>query len=138
MVLDCVIYKGHIGNAGYGLDYEPKTQKTVLAHRKAYYDAFGAIPKGMVVLHKCNNKQCVNPEHLMVGTQSDNVKQAYRDGLQINPHRSKTPEEVRAIFKATGSQRAIAKTYNTTQTVVKNIRLGRTYRDLTGGGTCGS
>ena len=138
MVHDCVEYVGHIGNAGYGLDYEPKTQKTVLAHRKAYYDAYGHIPAGLVVLHKCNNKRCVNPEHLRVGTQSENVRQSYRDGLQVNPLRSLTDTQVLDVLSSSGPQRAVAKQFGVSQTVIKNIRLGRTYKHLTGGGTCGS
>jgi hypothetical protein len=139
VVHECINYWGHVGNAGYGLDYEPKTQKTVLAHRKAYMDFFGAIEKGKVILHLCNNKKCVNPVHLKMGSQSENVKQSYRDGLQINPRRFlKTKEQVLEILNAEGTQRGIAKRFGTTQTVVKNIKQGRTYRDLTGGGTCGS
>ena len=138
MGLDCVNYWGHIGKAGYGLDYEPATQKTVLAHRKAYYDFNGEIPLGSVIKHKCDNKQCVNPVHLQAGTQSENVQESYDRGRQVNPRRSMTPEQVVAIYNSPGSQRSIAKIFNTTQTVVKNIKLGRTYCDITKGGVCGS
>lgn len=138
MALDCSPYQGHIAKSGYGLDYEPSTKKTVLAHRKAYKDAFGEIPNGLVIMHICNNKTCVNPDHLKAGTQSENIKQSYKDGLQTNPNRSMTKEQVLEIFSMEGSQRKIAKLFNTTQTVVKNIRNSKTYCDLTGGGTCGS
>ena len=138
MAVDCINYWGHVGKAGYGLDYEPKNQKTVLAHRKAYYDFNGEIPLGMVVRHICDNKKCVNPTHLVAGTQSENVKEAYERGLQVNPRRSMTKEQVLAIYTAEGSPRAIARLFNTTQTVVKNIRLNRTYVDITKGGVCGS
>ena len=135
---ECVNYWGHIGNAGYGLDYEPKTQKTVLAHRKAYIDFFGPIEKGLVVMHTCNNKQCVNPNHLKVGSQSENVKQSYMDGLQTNSHRSLSTEKVLAIWNDKRQLKFVAKDYEVSKTIVRNIRCGKTYRDITGGGTCGS
>ena len=138
MAVDCINYWGHVGNAGYGLDYEPKTQKTVLAHRKTYSDFNGEIPLGAVIKHTCDNKRCVNPLHLQAGTQSENVKESYARGLQINARRSMTEQQVISIYQAGGSQRAISKQFNTTQTVVKNIKLGRTYRDITKGGVCGS
>ena len=138
MGLDCVNYWGHISNSGYGLDYEPTTQKTVLAHRKAFLDFNKEIGEGLVVAHTCNNKRCVNPVHLKAVTQSENVKQAYKDGLSINPNRNKDAATVLVIFTASGSQRAIAKQFNTTQTAVKNIKNGKTYCDITKGGVCGS
>jgi hypothetical protein len=138
VVLDCVNYPGHISNSGYGLDYEPSTKKTILAHRKAYKDFYGEVPHGLVVSHSCNNKKCVNPLHLKAVTQSENVKQAYKDGLAVSPNRDKTKEFVLAVLNAIGSQREIARQFNTTQTVVKNIKNGKTYCDLTKGGVCGS
>lgn len=42
------------------------------AHRVSWQIHFGPIPKGKLVLHKCDNKRCVNPNHLYLGTQGDN------------------------------------------------------------------
>ena len=138
MVCDCVEYKGHIGKAGYGLDYNPETQKTVLAHRYAYYLAYGKIPEGLVISHDCNNKKCVNPKHLKATTQAANVQKAYKDGLQINALRSLNKETVLAIMSSTSPQRGIATLYGTSQKTVCNIKRGKTYCDITGkGGSCG-
>ena len=134
----CINYQGHIGNAGYGLDYNPETQKTVLAHRYAYYKEYGAVPKGLVISHSCNNKKCINPNHLSATTQSENVKKAYTDGLQINAHRTLSKEVVMIIFNSNLPQRKLAAMFGTHQKTVGKIKNGTAYRDLTGGGTCGS
>src|SRR5690606_6189427 len=48
--------------------------------RYIYEECFGAIPEGHVVMHKCDNTKCINPEHLNVGTQSDNVRDMFNKG----------------------------------------------------------
>lgn len=79
---------------GYGKLY--LNNKHQRAHRVVYEQMFGEIPKGLVVRHKCDNPSCVNPEHLELGTNQDNIKDKVRrnrtaKGTKINT--SKLQEE---------------------------------------------
>jgi hypothetical protein len=62
----CWLWAGAVSKSGYGNYYNTGT------HRFAYRDAKGAIPKGCVIMHSCDNKLCVNPNHLSIGTYKDN------------------------------------------------------------------
>lgn len=72
----------HLPN-GYGaIQYEGKK---LSAHRVSWQLHNGEIPEGMHVLHKCDNRRCVNPEHLFVGTHQDNMKDRSQKGRAARP-----------------------------------------------------
>ena len=62
-------------------------QKTYRANRVSWQIYRGAIPKGLFVCHKCDNPECSNPDHLFLGTQSENMKDAYKKGRADNFNR---------------------------------------------------
>ena len=63
---------------GYGLiKLEGRMES---AHRLVYRLKNGPIPKGLYVLHRCDVPRCVNPKHLFLGTQADNVRDMFRKG----------------------------------------------------------
>lgn len=66
----------HNGN-GYGMFY---ASKRVYAHRFSYELHIGPIPQSMHVLHNCDNPSCVNPSHLWIGTNVDNIHDRMNKG----------------------------------------------------------
>lgn len=104
------------------------------AHRAAYKMFVGDIPKGLWVLHKCDTPECVNPNHLFLGTRIDNVADMLRKGRggqHKNPPRgarrkdSKLTEssvlDIRKRCASGESQGSVAKLYNVQQSTVFKI-----------------
>ena len=77
----CWIWTGHATPGGYGvISHDGKQQ---YAHRVSFEFHIGKKPGELNVCHRCDVPSCVNPDHLFLGTQSDNVKDAYDKGRKI-------------------------------------------------------
>ena len=74
----CVIWTGRTINSGHGIVH--CQGKSELAHRAAWIVAHGPIPPKMYICHHCDVRCCINPGHLFIGTQSDNMWDAARKG----------------------------------------------------------
>ncbi|MGR7993860.1 HNH endonuclease signature motif containing protein [Xanthobacter sp. ZOL 2024] len=75
----CWLWVGHKYPNGYGAI--KSFGRTISAHRFAYELYKGPIPEGMEILHSCDVKNCVNPDHLRVGTHRENMEEASARGL---------------------------------------------------------
>jgi len=73
----CWIWEGSRNENGYGMFSLNECQTT---HRISWTLKFGKIPKGKWILHKCDNPPCVNPDHLFIGTHTDNMKDMSKKG----------------------------------------------------------
>ena len=124
----CHVWMGAVTPNGYGQFH--RDGKTVYAHRVAYELAYG--PTDLYVLHRCDNRKCVNPEHLFAGTFDENMadmvtkqRQAHGDR---NGRRKLSAEQVKEIRAASGLQREIAAQYGVTPALVSLIRSRSIWR----------
>lgn len=78
----CWEWQGAISNKGYGLFSIRinKQRKNNNSHRFLFIQLFGDIAEGICVLHKCDNRKCVNPNHLFPGTNQDNMDDMVKKG----------------------------------------------------------
>lgn len=79
----CWLWKSNRNKKGYGkLALGGQTRKWLFSHRVSWEIHNGPIPDGMHVLHKCDVTNCVNPDHLFLGTNADNIADRNRKGRQ--------------------------------------------------------
>ncbi len=119
----CWLWEKSIGNHGYG---NFCMHGTVMTAPRAAAKAFicAEIPPGVQVLHKCDNKLCVNPDHLELGTHQENMRQASDRGLTRNQYGSvfSDPIKIARILADNRTQRQIAADYGVSQPVIQRIK----------------
>ena len=106
------------------------------AHRLAWVGAHGPIPEGMHVLHKCDVRSCVNPDHLWLGTNDDNVADKLAKGRHGCLKGSEcswaalTESDVINILISPMSARSLARQYGVSSVAVDNIRKRKTWKHV--------
>ena len=147
---DCLVWTGAKCPKRYGsMFFRGKTMKV---HRVAWELFSGPIPAGMCVCHRCDNPPCVRPDHLFLGTQSDNMRDMAAKGRQVHGITSQqthfpeghaprgarasgaklTEQEVVELLgrHANGEGSTIlGRAYGVDRTTVQRILRGNTWRD---------
>jgi len=132
----CIEWRGHCRPSGYG--YLSVNNVAIGVHRLAFQLHKGPIPAGLCVCHHCDNRRCLNPEHLFAGTKSENSLDAVRKGRfpphppprfsgQSHPQAKLSNDDVRVILTAlkNGVQgTTLARDFGVTPTQISRIKRG--------------
>lgn len=146
-ITGCWWWTGTYFNVGYGKITRGRTH--VLAHRVAWELFCGAVPPGLCVLHRCDNRECVNPAHLFLGTRGDNNTDRARkgrgadgdrNGSRTHPERLRrgetchlaklTVRAVRAMRHAHGTQAEIARRFGVSESAARAVLLRKTWKHV--------
>mgnify|MGYP000877027575 CR=1 FL=1 len=139
-MLDCIQTTDKLMSSGYGYSWEGG--KTLLSHRKAYANKIGVgpfdLPKGLVVRHTCDNPTCINEDHLIGGTQKQNIKDKYDRGRAPIGEQTLTAKLTEAQAKkilesytgAWGEQTKLAKRFGVKQQAISKLIYGKTWSHL--------
>jgi hypothetical protein len=130
---ECISH--YLNKGGYPLVQHRK--KRYVMSRLIYEQCFGSIPEGLVVMHKCDNPKCINPEHLMLGTLSENNKDAVAKGRnakgELNGHSKLTGEQVIEIRLRLGNGERpmnLAVEFNVSRPTMSDIKARRTWKHV--------
>jgi len=130
----CLNWIGSKSRKGYGRMREgPRDSKVVAAHRIAWQLHNGTIPDGLSVLHRCDNRACVNPNHLFLGTYADNNTDRDSKGRhrplrgESNGMAKLTRADVMAIRADQRTSIAIAPDFGVSNSLVRLIKSGKAW-----------
>ncbi len=136
----CWNWKGFLNKKGYAQFRINYTRHP--AHRVAYLLFRGPVEAGLLVCHRCDNPRCVNPDHLFLGTNQDNVrdmvsKKRHRTGSR-KPNSKMNDESVRELFtmcsKRYFEHEELAKMFGVCRPLITNILNGKRWKHLQPGG----
>ena len=134
---------GRTASAPFGYGITEINGRRTKTHRVSWELTHGALPPrdghhGTCVLHRCDNRLCVNPDHLFLGTNLDNIRDRDAKGRHADFRGEKHPiarlteDDVRAI-RVTGNlqtRASLARQYGVTQTHIRHILLRKTWRHV--------
>lgn len=122
----CIEWQGTKNRGGYGKFYFRGKQD--VAHRVSYKLFIEPISKGMWVLHRCDNRKCVNVDHLFLGNCKDNILDMDTKGRRGTKSKLTCTdvENIKKLIAERYSQQKIAEMFNINQTSVSRIKLNKT------------
>lgn len=136
----CWLWKAHKNQKGYGMFHY---KKDMSAHKFSYLLHKGDVPKTMFVCHKCDTPSCVNPEHLWLGTNKENVQDSKDKGRNIRPtargslnHNSKLDEtsvrEIKNLLKEGMNKKEISRRFKISYPTILNIWNNKIWKHVKG------
>jgi len=134
-VSGCIRWTGNVNNKGYGL-IGIGAKDTALVHRVAWELANGPIPAGMCLCHRCDVPLCINPAHMFIGSQQDNMADKMQKGRHValrgheGPGAKLSEEQARSILADARSPSVIAAEFGIGESAVRRIKNGSTWRHL--------
>lgn len=132
----CWRWNGASAGQGYGkLQYHDGTrQRTESAHRFSFWLHNGEWPgPGLVVMHSCDERRCVNPRHLRLGTQAENIADCIAKGRKGRGNRQWPEPVMRAVkcdLREGVSVRLISRATGVPESTIRNIRRRGDWKDL--------
>lgn len=133
---NCWEWQKDIDRKGYGQihSYRENKRVTLFAHRVSYELHKGTIPEKFLICHSCDNRKCVNPDHLWIGTQSDNMQDMIKKGRYNYGTKNRLSklnhQQVLEIKNSRESGRFLSKKFDVSEATIINIRKNRTWRHL--------
>lgn len=138
---DCWEWSGTILGNGYGqIRSGGKEGKKILAHRLSYELNKCEIPDGLVVMHTCDNRKCVNPNHLGLGTYKDNTQDCWQKGRgsvnviarigAMNGRAVVNEDDVRYIRSSNDPLKQMAERYGVSVGAIDKIRQRKTWTHI--------
>jgi hypothetical protein len=131
----CILWNGALDSHGYGQSW--KYNKPFKAHRDAYERHHNIVLRpNEFVLHKCDTPACVNPNHLFLGTQQDNMDDKMRKGRHRvlrgeEKSTSKLTEvDIKYIRLMQGSQKDLARMFGVSQSTISLVRAGKRWQHV--------
>lgn len=105
--------------------------KSYSAHRLSYEIYIGKIPDGMLVMHKCDNPECTNPDHLILGTHVDNKRDQIKKGrASMEKLNEEKVYEIKRKLENNVLHGSISEEYGISRTTIWSIQTGRTWKNI--------
>ena len=124
---DCWNWVGAKGSYGHGIIRV--NGKNVRAHRLSLEKSGVTVPDDKVVCHKCDNPACVNPDHLFIGTQFDNLKDMTDKGRRFFKLNRNDAGRVKDMLRCGAKQQDIADWFGISNQLVSAINCGHKWAD---------